>query len=136
MAKTDGWASSLILGEPASVRFVQYTMQHAARLIGLLHRAVPHDVRRGAAAELNRHGRKLEGGSKLTAQRALGHSEKAAAQGLTKDYIGPIFDDTWALRVSTGVNNREGVQNRRFVHRAAAREPKIISARRQRRPLC
>jgi integrase len=99
MAKTDGWASSLILGEPASVRFVQYTMQHAARLIGLLHRAVPHDVRRGAAAELNRHGRKLEGGSKLTAQRALGHSEKAAAQGLTKDYIGPILEDTWALRV-------------------------------------
>jgi hypothetical protein len=58
MAKTDGWASSLILGEPASVRFVQYTMQ-----------------------------------------RALGHSEKAAAQGLTKDYIGPILEDTWALRV-------------------------------------
>jgi hypothetical protein len=105
MAKTDGWASSLILGEPASVRFVQYTMQHAARLIGLLHRAVPHDVRRGAAAELNRHGRKLEGGSELTAQHALGHSEKAAAQGLTKDYIGPILEDTW---VSTGANNREG----------------------------
>ncbi|KAK3377161.1 hypothetical protein B0T24DRAFT_236165 [Lasiosphaeria ovina] len=78
------------------------TMQHAAKLIGLLHRAVPHDLRRGAAAELDRHGRKLEGGAELTAQRALGHSEKAAAQGLTKDYIGSIREDTWKLRVTSG----------------------------------
>jgi hypothetical protein len=77
-------------------------MEHAAKLIGLLHRPVPHDLRRGAAAELDRHGRKLEGGAERAAQRALGHSEKAAAQGLTKDYIGPIREDTWALRVTSG----------------------------------
>jgi hypothetical protein len=67
-----------------------------------MHRPITHDIRRGAAAEVDYYAEQIPGGHTEIVRKALGHSIPSMQFGTTDKYIGDIRFDLWTLRVKNG----------------------------------
>ncbi|KAH5740176.1 hypothetical protein HBI18_048610 [Parastagonospora nodorum] len=89
----------------APSRQLSTTLKHASSLVGMLKSPWTHDIRRGAAFEINKASSTKTVDGEVRAANLLGHSHKSTFQGITKKYIGGSHDSRHEERLTTEVES-------------------------------
>jgi hypothetical protein len=94
---------ALYTDRPAPESQLRRFLQRSSELVGMLNRPGCHDIRRGAAFEMNEIDATSNIGGVDRAADLLGHSGKVKAAGLTKKYIGGAVDARFEERLTVAL---------------------------------
>jgi len=123
-----GNGGHLVPDVSVSILQLNDTIRALAGQAGIIESLSSHDLRRGAAKDLSQLPEAKLGSATVYVAEQLGHSEKARAAGITKNYIGAPTTGTWDLRVAAAKPDPFGITPTLVPFKATRNGPLVIAA--------